>query len=125
MILLLDTCIYLWILSDSSLLSRKTREILASANLRYVSAVSFAESEIKRSIGKLSVSDDFRTLVEASGLVELPLAPGDTAPLADLPFHHKDPFDRMLVAQAMARNLTILTADEIFSRYPVKTILAR
>jgi PIN domain nuclease of toxin-antitoxin system len=120
---LIDTCIYLWILSDSPLLSRKAREILDASGPRYISALSFAEIEIKRSIGKLDIDDGFRGLAAASGLTELPLHASDTAALSGLPFHHKDPFDRMLISQAMARNLTLITTDEIFSRYPVKTII--
>lgn len=122
MAVLLDTCVLLWIITDSPLLPKKTREYLNKTSPRYVSAISFAEIEIKRSIGKLTIPDDYRNFIESSGLKELPLFGSDTAGLSSLPFHHKDPFDRLLISQAIARNLPILTPDENFAAYPIKMI---
>ena len=92
-------------------------------NNAFVSSLSLAEIEIKRSIGKLEITEDFRQAIEISGLQELAYTCNDSRNLHQLPFHHKDPFDRMLICQAMARNMPLLTADEIFSKYPLKAII--
>lgn len=123
MAVLLDTCIYLWILDDSKRLDDAARRYLNGAYPRYVSAVSFAEIEIKRSIGKLSLPDDYREGFDEIGLSALAYTVDDSATLADLAFHHKDPFDRMLIAQAIEQDLTIVTADPVFEQYPVRVRL--
>lgn len=123
MALLLDTCIYLWILDDSERLDAEARAYLNRAYPRHVSAVSFAEIEIKRSIGKLSLPDDYREQLDDIGLSALAYTMDDSAKLGGLAFHHKDPFDRMLIAQAIARDLTIVTADPVFQQYPVRVRL--
>jgi PIN domain nuclease of toxin-antitoxin system len=124
MSVLLDTCIYLWILEGSGRLTEEVRHYLDQAFPRYVSAISFTEIEIERSIGNLTLPDTFRAQLEDTGLTHLEYVKEDSAALSALPFHHKDPFDRMLISQAMARNLPIVTADPVFKEYPVTVKLA-
>jgi len=120
---LVDTCVYLWILSGSERLDGPARESLDRSYPRYVGALSFAEIEIKRSLGKLVVPDSYGDNLEEIGLSALSYSAQDSAALATLPFHHKDPFDRMLIAQAIARDVTIITADPVFQEYPVGVTL--
>ena len=125
MALLLDTCILLWILEDSSKLTDKSKKLLAESIPCFVSAVSIVEIEIKRSIGKLTLSDDYREAIEHSGIKELAYTYHDSLNLNTLPIHHRDPCDRMLISQAIERGLTILTDDIHFNPYPVKVLQNR
>ena len=84
-----------------------------------VSSVSAWEVAIKQSLGKLRIDESFAAMVRGSGFSELPLTFGHTARLAALPAHHRDPFDRMLVAQGLAEGATIVTHDPLFARYDV------
>jgi PIN domain nuclease of toxin-antitoxin system len=120
---LVDTCIALWVLEDSPKLTSRTRIILAEADCCYLSALSLAEIEIKRSLNKLEVADDYRIALSESGFSQLPYEDKDSRLLDSLPFHHKDPFDRMIICQAMARDLPIVTADRSFTSYPVSVFL--
>jgi PIN domain nuclease of toxin-antitoxin system len=117
--ILLDTRVYLWILEDSKRLSAAAKQRLNGEYPRYVSAVSFAEIEIKRSIGKLTLPDNYREAFDATGLTLLEYSAADSAPLLKLPFHHEDPFDRMLIAQSITRNLPLATGDPVFGRYGI------
>lgn len=120
---LLDTHAFLWWLDDSPKLGLKAREVIADTrNDIYVSAATTWEISIKKAIGKLMAPDDMDTIVEDEGFLPLSISlfHGDQAgQLAD---HHKDPFDRMLIAQAQAEGLAIMTADEKFPPYRVKLI---
>ena len=121
--LLIDTCVFLWILTDSEKLNTDTRNLIEKNTPCYLSSISLAEIEIKRSIGKLDIPDQYRQYISISGLQELEYTFTDSEVLNRLPFHHKDPFDRILIAQAMSRNITIMTADKIFTKYPVRIML--
>ena len=121
--LLIDTCVFLWILTDSEKLNTDTRNLIEKNTPCYLSSISLAEIEIKRSIGKLDIPDQYRKYISISGLQELEYTFMDSEVLNRLPFHHKDPFDRILIAQAMSRNITIMTADKIFTKYPVRIML--
>ncbi len=81
-----------------------------------------AELRIKEKIGKLLLPNDFSSLVERSGFRNLPLTFAHANRLSDLPLHHRDPFDRLLIAQAIDEGLTILTSDGKFELYPVSVI---
>lgn len=116
--LLLDTQIYLWFLADSKRLSKKARLEIANADEVLVSAASIWEASIKAALGKLQV--DPPALVEgiqASGFAELPIRAAHGVVAAVLPNHHRDPFDRMLLAQAMSEPMHLLTADATLARY--------
>lgn len=116
--ILLDTHIYLWWLQDHPKLSLLAREKIISATEVYVSSASIWEASIKIAIGKLEV--DIGELVKQiaeSGFLELPVSARHAMQLARLPDIHRDPFDRMLVAQAMCEPLRLLTADAQVARY--------
>lgn len=124
--LLLDTHVVLWWLSGGGELGTKAKEAIADPkNQVYVSAVSTWEISIKRALGKLQAPDDMSTIVEEEGFIPLAISlyHGDQAgQLADL---HKDPFDRMLIAQAQAEGLIIITHDEAVTQYPVRVMMAK
>ena len=116
--LLLDTHIYLWWLIDSPALSQQAHQMIAGADQVFVSMVSIWEAGIKWRAGKLSVAPE--VLVEGmnqNGLLVLPVNLAHVLQLTQLPDHHRDPFDRMLVAQAMAEPLFLLTSDRGLAPY--------
>jgi PIN domain nuclease of toxin-antitoxin system len=116
--LLIDTHIYLWWLQDSAKLSEKARDQIQDATEVYVSSASIWEATIKASIGKLSVDVDQLVIeISRSGFQELPITAAHAAMVARLPDIHKDPFDRILIAQAMSEPLRFLTADGILKSY--------
>lgn len=123
--LLLDTHVFLWWLADESQLPRETREAVAdSAAIVHVSAASVWEAAIKSAAGKLRVSGNLAAAIGASGFVELPVAARHAWRAGALPRHHGDPFDRILVAQAMLEELTIVTHDPAFGKYGVPVLPA-
>ncbi len=116
--LLLDTHIYLWWLIDDAELSRKARELIADANAVFVSAISIWEAGIKWQSGKLPVSPmDLYAGIVPNNFIELPVTMAHTLAAATLPPLHKDPFDRMLVAQAIAEPLHLLSTDKALAEY--------
>lgn len=124
--LLLDTHTLLWWLIAHPDLGEKAKASIADVrNQVYVSAASTWEISIKRAMGKLSVPDDMHTIIEEEGFKELPISlyHGDQA--GQLPGFHKDPFDRMLIAQAQSEGLILVTQDQDISKYSVRTMLAR
>lgn len=122
--LLLDTHVVLWWLSGEREISEAAGEVIERADDLLLSVVSLAEIGIKASIGKLDVPDDLDRQVQAIGLRLLSLAPGHALGVAKLPVHHRDPFDRLLIAQAAAEGLTVVTADRRFAEYPVAIVNA-
>lgn len=121
--IIIDTHIFLWVLSDPKHIDKAKRvELEMLSNIVYVSSVSIAEIMIKASIGKLNV--DFNPVEKAieSGFEMLDFNGEDALLLKDMPFHHKDPFDRMLIAQSMANGYSIVTDDEKFKLYDCKLI---
>lgn len=123
MAVILDTCVYLWILEGSKRLTQEVRNHLDKEFPRYISAITFAEIEIKRSIGKITLPDNYREEIADIGLSPIEYIIEDSISLSTLPFHHKDPFDRMLISQAISRNLPIVTADSVFKEYPVSVFV--
>ena len=120
---LLDTNVLLWALSAPQRLSvAQKAALLDPRNDLAVSAVSIAEIGIKASIGKLTGVDGIAELTARQGFRELPLAYRHTLELAVLPLLHRDPFDRMLVAQCIADDLVLITGDRRLSDYRISTI---
>ena len=124
--LLLDTHILLWWLADSPSLPDQARQWIADpANAVFVSAVSLWEIWLKQSLGKLKVPADFETRLAGESFESLPLMAAHTRGVASLPWHHRDPFDRMLIAQAKAAELRFVTADEAAAAYGDFVLLVR
>lgn len=125
--LLLDTSTFLWIITDAPELSPRARDLfLDPANEVYLSSVSAWEMAVKHSLGRLPLPEPPERFVPAQrkdhGIEPLPLDEEDALHLARLPLLHKDPFDRMLVCQAIVHGLVILTSDKLVYQYPVRTM---
>jgi PIN domain nuclease of toxin-antitoxin system len=116
--LLLDTHIFLWAVQGSASLKPRVRRMMEAAEQIYVSAASIWEIAIKARLGKIEASAvDLVDAIEASGFLELPVRALHAVRVADLPLHHTDPFDRLLVSQAMAEPLRLLTVDTVLCQY--------
>ena len=116
--ILLDTHVYLWWLQDNRKLSKKAREKIISATEVFVSSASIWEASIKVGIGKLDV--DINALVSEianSDFVELPVSAKHASIVGQLPEIHRDPFDRILIAQALCEPLQFITFDSILQGY--------
>ena len=123
--LLLDTHTLLWWLIDDASLGARARELIAAPeNFVYVSAASIWELSIKKALGKLEAPDDFVSIVEGEGFEPLPIDLFHAEQAGNLPGLHRDPFDRMLVAQAQAEGLSIVTRDRDIPAYGVRVINA-
>ncbi len=120
--LLLDTQVVLWELAGDRRLSSRAQEAIEAAAELSFSVVSFAEIGIKAAIGKLDVPEDLHEHITRTGLRILGLAPEHGLGVASLPVHHRDPFDRLLIAQAREERLTVVTADERFAQYGIPVI---
>lgn len=124
---LLDTSTFLWIVSDSSRLSSKAENFIADFdNELILSAVSLWEIAIKTSIGKLELFKPFNRLIpeqlEENAIQVLPLELDHFSSIIDLEFHHRDPFDRLIIAQSITENIPVITSDSKFQKYPVEII---
>ncbi len=119
--IIIDTHIFLWALSDPKRIDKdKLAEIETQANIVYVSSISIAEIMIKASLGKLDVAFNPVEMAEKCGFESLEFRGEDALLLRDLPFHHRDPFDRMLIAQSLVNQYPILTNDREFQAYDCK-----
>jgi PIN domain nuclease of toxin-antitoxin system len=125
--LLLDTHMFLWFLSDESKIPEGTRDAISSReNSVLVSAASVWEIAIKASIGRLKIARadvmKLPELIDASGFDELPVLARHAAAVSALPMHHRDPFDRLLIAQTRTERLALVTIDPAIRRYDVETL---
>ena len=121
--LLLDTHILLWWLSQDRKLSQLETDIITDPdNLIFVSAATAWEIAVKRMIGKLEAPDDLPAALAANNFFELPITIEHSQKLYQLPLHHNDPFDRIMVAQAISEDLTFMTRDAKIALYEVRTI---
>jgi len=124
--ILIDTHIFLWAVAEPQKLAEKQRfELENLANQIFVSSISVAEIMIKTSIGKLKFNYDAIQLIKDSGFQLLDFTAADAAHLKDLAFYHRDPFDRMLIGQAMENKLKLMTNDRIFARYPCELVVKK
>lgn len=125
MILLLDAHVLLWALSDAEQIDSRARlSIEATSNDVLVSAASIWELEIKRANGKLRFETDLIGDAARAGFDVIAISATDAATAARLPMHHRDPFDRILVAQAARLDAAIVTRDAAFSAYDVHVLTA-
>jgi len=127
MSLLLDTSVFLWVITDDERLSATLRSAVRDPENRvFLSVVSVWELVVKHQIRKLELPQPAWRYIararERHAIDSLPLEEAALVHLAKLPAVHRDPFDRMLVCQAIEHNLVLATADEVLQHYPVKTI---
>ena len=123
--LLLDTHVFLWALAGSPLLTDSARRIIEAADEVYVSAVSIWEIAIKAWLGRIDAdAGELAAAIEPSGFLELPIRVEHAVGVAALELHHSDPFDRLLIAQALAEPLKLLTADATLMRDSDLVVLA-
>jgi PIN domain nuclease of toxin-antitoxin system len=115
--LLLDTHVFLWWKENNPQLNLPAREAIATANVVFVSAASAWEIAIKSRLGKIRLPRPFSEGVDDSGFIELPIQFDHAAAVEILPPHHNDPFDRMLLAQAVVEKLVIVTHDRVMESY--------
>ncbi len=121
--ILVDTHIYLWMLSCPDKLGETRRyELESPANEVFFSAMSIAELMIKHSIGKIDIKFDPVEMALQMGLEILSFSGNEAMILRDLPLHHKDPFDRMLIAQSISNKLALMSDDSKFLKYECKII---
>jgi PIN domain nuclease of toxin-antitoxin system len=124
--LLIDTHLLLWWLDASPSLPSSAKALIGDPeNTIFVSAVSLWEIRLKESLGKLRLPADFAERLAAESFESLPLTGAHTAGIGQLPWVHRDPFDRVLVAQAQVEDLVLLTADEVLIGYGAAVRLAR
>jgi PIN domain nuclease of toxin-antitoxin system len=121
--IIIDTHIFLWALAEPTKIERNIRTALETvANTIYVSFITIVEIMMKSSLGKLAINFDPVEMAQKSGFELLDFSPQDALPLKEMPFHHKDPFDRMLIAQSISRKYLIMTHDSKFSLYDCKLV---
>lgn len=122
--LLLDTHLIIWWMNgEASKISERALAALGSEDMEpVVSAVAIWEAAIKRRIGKLEVPGDMLAQIEASGVELLPVSVRHADFVSSLPDHHEDPFDRLLVSQAMIEGIALASADEVLRRYDVELV---
>ena len=121
--LLLDTHAFIWYSEDDPKLPESIKTDIETADRVYISIASLWEIAIKLSIGKLSLRSNYESIessLEPAGIILLPISFADTVRVMNLPLHHRDPFDRVLIAQAINNSLTLVSCDAAFSAYPIQ-----
>ena len=121
--LLLDTHALIW-WDEGSRLKKAAREAIREADQVFVSAASVWEIAIKASLGRIAPIRSLPEALEENGFEELPVLIRHTVAVQTLPWHHRDPFDRLLIAQALTDRLTLVTRDAAFQPYSLSTIPA-
>ncbi|BAY13664.1 type II toxin-antitoxin system VapC family toxin [Calothrix sp. NIES-2098] len=122
---LLDTHAFIWLTENDSSLPYNLRMTINNADFVYLSIASLWEIAIKLNLGKLSLQRSYETIgsaIDASDILLLPISFGDTVQVRNLPLHHGDPFDRMLIAQAINHSLIIISRDKKFDAYSVQRL---
>lgn len=123
--ILLDTCTFLWIVTDSPELTQRARDAFQSTeNEVYLSTVSTWEIAVRYSLGRLPLPESPESYIprmrQEHGIETLPLDEESSLHLARLPEVHRDPFDRMLICQSIVGGLVIMTPDEAITQYPIR-----
>lgn len=124
---LLDTHVFLWFIMGNERLSEKVRALIEDGNSKmFLSIASLWEISIKTSLGKLKLSEPFEKLIpdqlDACGIDILEIKLAHLFKLNSLPFHHQDPFDRLIICQSMVENITVATIDPNFEKYDVSIV---
>ncbi|MBD2506026.1 type II toxin-antitoxin system VapC family toxin [Nostoc muscorum FACHB-395] len=120
---LLATHAFIWLTENDSSLPDNLRMMINSADIVYLSIASLWEIAIKLNLGKLSLYRRYETIgsvIDASDILIIPISFADTVQIQNLPLHHGDPFDRMLIAQAINHSLIIISRDKKFDAYSVQ-----
>jgi len=125
--LVLDTHAFLWfVLGDGRLSAKAKAAIEDPSNEKLLSPASYWEIAIKISLGKYTLSKPYEEFmgkgISENGFVVLPIEPKHTAILTTLPFHHRDPFDRLIIAQAMVEEAAVVSGDIVFDAYPISRV---
>lgn len=121
--IIIDTHIFLWAISEPEKLNKKYKQALETlSNTIYVSSVSIAELMIKSSIGKIEIDFNPIEIAQESGFEQLDFSSEDALLLKEMPFHHKDPFDRMLISQAINRKFYLMSDDSKFKQYGCRLV---
>ncbi len=126
MTLLIDTHTFIWFSENNPQLSLGSRKAIESPdNIRYVSMATFWELAIKLSIGKLKLAQPLSTIIteiQNNGFYLLPILPTHILQVESLPFFHRDPFDRILIAQSLSEGFTLVSNETLFDQYSVKRL---
>jgi len=123
--LLLDTHAFIWLSEDDPMLPASLRDRIEQTDNVFVSIASFWEISIKLSLGKLALAtnfNDIETKFNATRFQLLHISIKDTIKLSQLPLHHRDPFDRIIIAQSISHSLPIVSVDTAFDAYPIQRI---
>jgi PIN domain nuclease of toxin-antitoxin system len=124
--LLLDTQAFLWFLLDDERLSSRARTAIEQTEILYLSPASHWEIAIKIALGKYVLPEPYTQFMErelaTNNIAILPIEIGHTAQVTTLPFHHRDPFDRLIIAQALAEKLPIVSSDSQFDAYEIERV---
>ena len=121
--IIIDTHLFLWLLNAPEKLKKKHITILQDIdNIIYFSSISIAEMMIKSSIGKLEIDFDIMKMIDSMDIKLLNFTGNDALYLGTLPFHHKDPFDRMIISQAIVNDFFIISVDDKFKNYECKLL---
>lgn len=115
--LLLDTQIFIWVMENNRRLTKKSRAMIENAERRFVSLASAWEVALKVGLGKMVVAEPFEPAITANGFEPLLITFNHVATVQHLPNHHRDPFDRLLLAQAVSEGLTLISADLSLAKY--------
>ena len=126
--LLLDTCCWLWWLNDPGKLSKQQLDTISNRrNQLFLSVATIWEISIKVNNQKLTIPQPLNKLIEQQcppdGIAILDIKPIHAVEAGDLPLYHKDPFDRMIIAQASIENLTVVTSDSVFEKYDITVLV--
>jgi PIN domain nuclease of toxin-antitoxin system len=120
----LDTHIFLWWLENPTLLSKEAIAAIKNGqNIIYISAAVIWEIAIKKSLGKIQIPNDINGVIQSNQFAELPITIAHAQVLEKLPPVHRDPFDRMLIAQSMHEGLTLITRDLDIHKYPLSCLM--
>jgi PIN domain nuclease of toxin-antitoxin system len=123
--MLLDTHTLLWFLNNDKRLPIPTKQLIEDTDIVFVSIVSIWEISIKANIGKLTLAAPFSSIqqnLKVLAITNLPITFADTETYLSLPLHHRDPFDRILVAQAMNHSLPLVSQDAQLDAYPIQRL---